>query len=302
MKFKQIFMPKNKLAAKRKQETYDLIMNKYFNIIMNKYHISNVDEEQEYFCLLQWWNVGTFATFKIDVENKEHPQGVLVMTPYAPSYWNIYNFPIRCTLVNTRGVSFIPSREMYVNKDVVLAWCQRNHKGIKYLVDYYANKISLVDAVIFMNLQAAKTPWLLGVTPESKSKMEAYMNSLFNDEAYLYVDLEDIDKIKPLITGTTYIIDKLQDYKDRLENELREILGLENLGVAEKKEHLITSEIEVNNETTKSNVDNVLDVMKEWAKRVKEVLGVDISVDLRHKDEKEDSMNQDEEEVEEDDA
>lgn len=299
MKFKKIFMPKNKLAAKRKQETYDLIMNKYYNIFMNKYHISNVDMEQEYFCLLQWWNTGTFATFKIDVADEEHPQGILVMTPYAPSFWNIYGFPIRCTLVNLRGVSFIPSREMYVNKDVVLAWCQRNHKGIKYLVDYYANKIALVDAVIFMNLQASKTPWLLGVTPESKSKMETYMNNLFNDEAYLYIDLEDIDKIKPLVTGSNYIIDKLQDYKDRLENELREVMGLNNLGVSEKKEHLITGEIEVNNETTQDNIDNVLDVMKEWAERVKEVLGVDISVDLRHKD-SENKSNQEEREVEDD--
>lgn len=301
MKFKQIFMPKNKMAAKRKQETYDLIMNKYFNIFMNKYHITNVDDEQEYFCLLQWWNVGTFATFKLALENENHPQGVLVMTPYAPSFWNIYNFPIRCTLINTRGVKFIPTGEMKVNEDVVLSWCQRNHKGIKYLVDYYANKIALVDAVIFMNLQASKTPWLLGVTPESKSKMETYMKSLFDDEAYLYIDLEDVDKIKPLVTGSNFIIDKLQDYKDRLENELREILGLNNLGVAEKKEHLITGEIDVNNQTTKENVDNVLDVMKEWTDRVKEVLGVDISVELRHKDDF-NNQNKPEKEVEDDDA
>ena len=42
-----------------------------------------------------------------------------IFTDYAPINYNIYDYPIQCTLINRRGVKFIPSRLMDIDKDVL---------------------------------------------------------------------------------------------------------------------------------------------------------------------------------------
>ena len=72
--------------------------------------------------------------------------------------------------------------------------------------------------------------------------------------------------------------------KQCYENELKEYLGINNLGINEKKEHLVTSEVEVNNESIESHGECFLDCLKEFCERITNILGYPVSVELNKPD------------------
>ena len=89
-------------------------------------------------------------------------------------------------------------------------------------------------------------------------------------------------------------------YYQNVENELREFLGFGNVGVGEKKEHLINAEVDANNAIIEANKECLLDSMKEFFERVKEVLGIEITIELKEPvlPELEDFDSEDEEDLE----
>ena len=261
-----------------RKNIYTFYMNKYYNLFMNAYKWNGLDYQQRDYIMRKFWSDGTIAAFKI--ANIEE----LAFAPYAAFTWNLYGYAEEVTLVNERGVPFIPDTPQIVDKDVALGWCQRNKKSVASVVDLFANKLADVEMTIRTNIKVHKTPWLIGVSPEDKERVKNLFNKLSKDDSELYVELEDTNNFKALVSGAPYITDKLYGYKCALENELKEYLGITNLGNQEKKEHLITTEVNANNEITESSGDCFYDMLVEFTERVRDVLGFDISVELNKPD------------------
>lgn len=282
-------------TALNRNEIYNFYLNKYYNLYMNAYKWNGLTDEQKDFVMRKFWSDGKVACFKMKGTegSTEYPNGLLVFTPYAPTLYNIYDYPTEVTLINKRGVKFIPATPQIVDKDVVLGYTQRNKKGVFMLVDFYLKKIADVEMTIKTNLKAQKTPWIVGVTPESENKMTQLWDNLEKDEPRLFISIEEVNNAKALVSGANYNIDKLYAYKCALENELKEYLGISNLGNQEKKEHLITSEVQANDEVTSASSNCFLNVLEEFCKRIQEVLGITISVELNQEkveyDEREES-------------
>ena len=298
---KQIKLKYNEKKLISRGDIYNAFLNKYYNLYMNSLKWKGIDNEQVDFIMRKFWSVGAIASFIAKgTQGEEYPQGMIVFTEFAPCKYNIYDFPIEATLVNNRGVPFIPMTPQKINTDIVIGYVQRNKKGVSELVNYYISKLTNIEITIQVNLIAQKSPWILGTTPENQNKMEEFWINLISDNPKLFASIEDVEKAKALISGAPYTIDKLYNYKVAVENELREYLGLTNLGVSEKKEHLITEEVKSNNEVTSRSSECILNPLQEFCERVKMYLGYDISVELNAPDIKEptDSRNDIEEEDE----
>ena len=83
---------------------------------------------------------------------------------------------------------------------------------------------------------------------------------------------------------------------------MRECLGLDNLGVGEKKEHLINQEIEANNEVIEDSGSIIIDCLQEFGNQFKNVFNYPLVFKWKEskrieKEEAEEDM-QDEEEIE----
>lgn len=256
-------------------------LDKYYNLFMNSLKWEGIDDQQIDYIMRKFWSVGTVAAFivKGTTGSKDYPNGMIAFAPYAPNRYNIYDYPIEVTLVNTRGVDFIPLKAQKVNETVVIGFAQRNKKGIRNLVNYYIRKIVNIEMTIQINLIAQKCPWLIGSTPESSSKMEEFWRNLLSDNPKLFATLDEVEKAKALVSGAPYTIDKLYNYKIATENELREYLGLGNLGVSEKKEHLITAEVESNDDITDRSSECILNPLQEFCDRINDYLSYNISVE-----------------------
>lgn len=276
--------------------------NKYFNLWMTRYKWDGLDAQQSNYIMRRFWSPeGTVAAFRIKgTEGLEGMPDIAVgFAPYAPSRWNIYDFPIAANLINKRGVKFIPTGERLIGKDIVIGFCQENHKGLFPMVDSFCQKIANAEAALSMNIEAAKMPWIIKTTPETEDKMRQLFNKIRKGDPALYIAAEEADKIDVLNSGATYIVDKLYQYIQAQETALREFLGFDNTGVMEKKEHLITSEVDSNNDVTDQSSDSFLVCMKEFAQQITDVLGVPVSVELNEEDPPEE-QTEEEQEVQED--
>lgn len=286
-------------ALKISKKNYYL--NKYYNLFQNLFKWTGIDDKAKEFIMRQFWSVGAVACFKLkDSEGSTlWPLGMPVFTPFAVNGWDIYDYPISVNLINRKGVRFIPYTPQKVDEDVVLGWIQRNHKPIWEMIQVKIDELVEVEMVIRSNLNAQKMPYLLVGDEESEQKLSALFDKVMGDEEGLYVNVEDSSKIQLLLSNAPYIIDKLYNYRMCIENEIREFLGLDNIGVGEKKEHLISDEVESNNQVVETSKDALIDCLKEFTRRIKEVLGMNIDVEINQpeepikEDEEDDSEDED---------
>lgn len=300
---------KNKSSALERKilttfdETYTFIMNKYYNVFMNKLGVEGADYKQRDFMLRQFWAVGTIAFFIIKGTEgaEDSPQGLPCFCGYAPVDYDTYDWPVHCTLINKRGVPFIPAGLQEIDKDVCIGFIQRNHKGVKFIVEYYAKRIAFIKSVMQSQLLAQKMPFVLATTPENKEQMEDLWNDILEDFPALFKDIDAIQNMNVLQVASIFNADKLQDMADHEENNLKEILGIDNLGVHEKKEHLITKEIDANNQQTEEGASCIIDTLEEFSEQIKKVFGYTLSFKWKNteSEEKEEASLAEEKEEEE---
>lgn len=263
----------NKLATK----TY--LNSKYFSLFMNHFEFEGLNEQQSRFLLTQFWEVGRILAFILPESKTKDIEGELILTPFSESgYKNIYNFPTGVIATNSKGATFIPTEIMQVNKDCVIGFAHSSHNAIRYLVDYYTDKITEVETCIEMNLASHKLPRLITCSPEDKERVKRIMDNIEEGVKNIFLDTEDYQAINNVLSsGENYIIDKLYNYKTSLENELLTLMGIDNKGI-NKAERLLVDEVNANNDEINDGGDCFLDEMKIFCKKVKEVLGYTISV------------------------
>ena len=292
---KRVFRKRDDQSVISREKIKSFYILKYFNIFMNGYKLPTLNYQQKDFLLRKMWATGRIATFRLSGPTQKHPQGEIVFCPYAAIKLNIYDFPTEVSLIKLKAVDFIPTKPQKVDEDVVIGFAQRNRHSVLEMVMPLIEKIVDVEMTLRTALKSQKTPWLVAYTPESEEQKNIIKDNLDSDEPYLFLEAEEINNFKSLVSGATYNCDKLYNLKQCYENELKEYLGLKNLGVNEKKEHLIGDEISVNEEIVESHAECFLDCLKEFGERIKEVLGFDMPVELN----KPDSVEYEEQEEEE---
>lgn len=266
-----------KKSAELRKRVKQYYVEKCFNKWMNKFTFDGLDYQQIRYMMKRFWmeSGGSCAFYKLPMtENEEHPQGELIITPFSPAgVYNIYDFPTQTLLVNTRGVSFIPSRPLNIDEEVVIGYINRNHKGVYSLIANKIDELVDIDMAIRGNLKALKTPWMIAVTPENKKIVKEFYDNLDSDDPYLFVTIEDIQNAKSLVSGASLYIDKFEVKRQQVEDEINTMLGFDTVGIMNKKEHLTVGEVEMNGEQTNAANDIFLDSLNEIFTRVKDVLG-----------------------------
>lgn len=257
-------------SATKRERLYNLYYDTFFNLWMGKYTVEGMDYRCNYFLFKAFWNEGSVSIFR-----KKHLEGEDAV---GLAYWfsvdgqDGYDMPITAQLIQNHGDLTIPFGPQRIDEDCVVGWCQRNWAPIVYTMSVYASKIASVDMLININEKVQKMPWLINTPEGEDQKIRELYNQLDNDEPVLFFDVEGLD-LRALISGAPYILDKLYNYKQAYMNEALTFLGVNNLGNVEKKERLITSEVDHNNELIQSNNDNFRKPIEELLERANKTLG-----------------------------
>lgn len=257
-------------GAEERQRMYDYYHNMFYNLWMGKYTIEGMNYRQNDFFMRKLWSEGTVAIFrKKYMDDGEDAVGLAQWS--ATDYYDGLDMPTIAQFVQNRGDRSIPIDPQVIDRECVVGWAQRSHKPISAAMTLYASKLSSIDMLININEKVQKMPWLINVPEGSDTKVREFYNALDCDEPALFFDMDDLNP-RALISGAPYILDKLYNYKQTYMNEALTFLGINNLGNTEKKENLLTAEVNHNNQLIQSNSDNFKRPIEELLERANKVL------------------------------
>lgn len=254
-------------------KTVHILMNKYYNQYRSNFKWTGLNYRQEEFIMRKFWADGTVAGFKIPVAEEAG------FAPWAMQSWDMYSLPETVMLINLHGSPLIPTTVQRVDKDCVIGYIQSNKKPLEMMVRWYVERIAQVEMVINTNLQLHKMPFLIPVDSNNKRKVEDIVRKILNDELVIFVEDEDPNLFNAVATAAPYIIDKLTNYKQTLESEVKTLLGVNNSNIA-KVEQVQLSEVNSNNAEINNCQEDYMKNLNEFCDRMGKVCGIAMGVEF----------------------
>ena len=155
------------------------------------------------------------------------------------------------------------------------------------VIEYFTNQLYEVVRTRDVNVQTLKLPFITACTDKTVLTTKKIMESIENNEPCLSVNPEvvNIDEfVKVLPTGVKPYTAELTDLYHDIMNEALTYLGINNANT-DKKERLITSEADANNQLIECCAEMFLEARKRACEEINKMFGTNISVEIRNKGE-----------------
>ena len=206
---------------------------------------------------------------------KDDELGYMALKVNPSDKLNIYNLP---TKVMAWSIGY---NKQYEFDDVVYIMNNELQKPTREFMELFAYRLYETERTIDINLQAQKTPILIeGDTKTILTLKNVYMQYSGNTPFIFGNKQFDIsNKLNVLKTDAPYIIDKLDVHKHQIFNDALTVLGIDNANT-DKKERLITNEVESNEELIKYYLNCYYKTRKKACDEINEKFGLNISIEL----------------------
>ena len=195
---------------------------------------------------------------------------------------NTYDEP---TKVQPYATNYIYEGEQLINNDnCVIIRNNDDCVPTALTIQLYAMKLTNIDRTIDVNIEAQKTPIIIKCSDKQKMTLKHLFNQRKDNEPLIYGDKNlDLEGISVLKTDAPIVFDKLQLQKHQIYNECMTFLGVNNANL-DKKERLITNEVDANNDQINVNEDVMLKAREDACKLINKMFGLDIKVSRRQLD------------------
>ena len=195
---------------------------------------------------------------------------------YRPSYIMITNPLLKETITAN------------INTDCAIIKLQPDYSSIMDIVGYYADQLALAAEALGMNLVNVKTGVVFGA--ENKAQAESYKkmyDKLGDGNPAVFIDknlLDDTGKPAwfPFVQNMQqqYIAPEILSDMRKIEAMFDTDIGIPNANT-DKKERLVTDEVNANNVETATRCELWLDSIKKGIAKANEMYGLTLGVDWR---------------------
>lgn len=282
-------------------ETYDYINMYNAGISPSTVHVKNVALQrffrryllQRAIAVFKWeipeeWNIDYFLYtlyvygFVGIIETNKYG----VIPQHCTLYgYNVFYQPTNIIVTNPLLKGIIQPR---IGEECVLMKLQPDYGGIMDLVNYYADMMALCSETASVNLLNSHLSFVFPA--KDKASAESY-KKLYDrvasgepasviDKSLFKEDGTQVWQPFQQNIGQNYIVDKVFSDLRSLENMFDTAVGIPNANT-EKKERLITDEVNANNVETTLTCDKWLEELQKSCEEVKSMFGISISVDWR---------------------
>lgn len=146
---------------------------------------------------------------------------------------------------------------------------------------HYVNKLAEAERTMDVNVKACKTPVVFTCDDKDVLTWKRIFQQVDGNVPAIFADKGlNLDSIQAFLTGVKFLGNELMDYKASVESDLLTFLGQNNTPV-DKKERLITSEAEANDQLIQSFVDLQLEARQRACEAINEKWGLNVTVKRR---------------------
>lgn len=188
--------------------------------------------------------------------------------------YNIYNRPTTCVIANPVLGNF----ERTIGDDCALIHLKNDYLGIQNLIDLYSYFLSAADSSIAVNLMNSKVSFIGECTTKSQLlAIKKMYDKISEGEPAVFVG----DGIKSNFTylnpSNTFIADKIVEIRKEFRDEFLALMGIANANT-NKKERLISAEVNASNTETDYNVYHWLQNIQSGLDTANRLFGLNLSV------------------------
>ena len=206
---------------------------------------------------------------------KDDELGYMALRVNPSDTFNVYMLP---TKVQAWSIGY---QKNFDFDDVVYIMNNELQVPTARTINQFAYRLYETERTIDVNLIAQKTPVLIeGDTKTILTLKNVYMQYSGNTPFIFGSKAFDVsNKLNVLNTNAPYLIDKLELHKHEIWNECLTFLGIDNANT-DKKERLITDEVESNNEVINYYLNCFYKTRKKACDEINERYGLDIKLQL----------------------
>lgn len=156
---------------------------------------------------------------------------------------NVYNLPVSIEAVS------IEYHKKYDMSDVVYIMNNEMQLPTSYTIDLFARRLYEIERTTEVNIKAQKTPVLIVGNEKQRLTLQNLYMQYDGNIPFIFGDSDaNLDNaLKAFSTSAPFIADKLTIQKHEVWNDCLTYLGINNANT-DKKERLITDEVQSNNE------------------------------------------------------
>jgi hypothetical protein len=145
----------------------------------------------------------------------------------------------------------------------------------------YSNKLTDIERTMDVNVKAQKTPKIIACDDKDILTFKNMIKQIDDNFPSIYASKQlNINAIQVLDTNSPYVVDKLTDYRHDVTNEALTFLGINNSNT-DKKERLVTNEVDSNNEYIECNIGYMLESREKACIEINKMFSLNISVKAR---------------------
>lgn len=202
-------------------------------------------------------------------------------------YINIYGLP---TEIQCYSYRFNERRSLYTvdtgeekGRECILVMNNYERVPTSATISLFAYRLAEAQRTADVNIKSLRTPILITTDQKQYFTLKKMYEEYDGNTPAIFADKNVItpDALKAIKTDSPVLLDDIMNYKVQIWNEFLTFMGLQNL--AEKKERLISSEVDSNNELINMNLQALLIPRKEACRQFNEKYGLagDKAIDVK---------------------
>lgn len=193
-------------------------------------------------------------------------------------YINIYGLP---TEINCYSYRFNERRSLYTTdtgeekgKECILVLNNYERVPTTATISLFAYRLAEAQRTADTNIKSLRTPILITTDQKQYFTLKKMYEEYDGNTPAIFADknLISADALKAIKTDAPVLLDDIMNYKREIWNEFLTFMGLQNL--SEKKERLISNEVDSNNELINMNLQALLIPRKEACRQFNEKYGL----------------------------